>query len=471
MPVLDEKTPTLRAKLRIEAPLDYEISYKNQFINKFKIDSTSSQKIYTWETSYKDLKEAGEYAPSIYNLIPTAIVVPLKFKYDLIGSFKNWKEFGNWQYELLNGLSELPQSEKNKILDIVKETTNEEDKIRKLYHYLQDETRYINISIETGGLKPYPAAYVAENKYGDCKALTNYFKSVLNFIGIQSYYTKVYAGGHIKKIDKDFPSQQSNHVILYVPLSSDTLWIDCTSDDPFNYVGTFIQNREAFIIEKDKSHFLKTPALSNYDVLDTRTIKVSHNSDFEALANFSNTYKGDNFESLAYYSSAISESRKLQIIRNYYIEEGFDVINFELEEPPRNSTEIKLSYSAKSNNVYKNYGNDVIIQILPFSIPKMEMPEKRQLPVNIDFPINKIDTIEYVIPNGYHVSNKLKNKSIENKYGKYNIDFIQQNNQVKVIKHFLLYSGSYPLNEYEEFYSFIDEIHKQENKNYIVTTK
>ena len=196
IPVLDQKTPTQYAKLSIEAPIDYKLSYKSQFIDKFKIDSISSKKIYTWETSYKSFAETEEFSPSIYDLIPSVVIVPINFKYDLSGSFKNWKEYGNWQNELLKDLSDLPQFEKDKISSLIVGIDNEIEKIKKLYSYLQDETRYINISIETGGLKPYPASYVAENKYGDCKALTNYFKSVLSFIDIESFYANVNAREH-----------------------------------------------------------------------------------------------------------------------------------------------------------------------------------------------------------------------------------------------------------------------------------
>lgn len=469
-PIMDEKTPTLKATLKISIPKDYKISYFHKDINNFKTDSTSLQKNYLWSTSYNNHIESQQFSPSIETLLPTVVVVPVEFKFDLAGSFKNWETYGNWQYELLQSLSDLPQIEKDKFSMLTNSIKDKKEKIKSLYHYLQDETRYINITIETGGLKPYPASYVAKNKYGDCKALTNYFKSALDFIGIQSYYTKVYAGGTIKEINKLLPSQQFNHAILCVPIEKDTLWLDCTSDGAFNYLGTFTQNRDVLIIDKNNSHFTKTTPLLTKDVLETRVIKVLPTLQNEAIASFDNTYRGENYESLFQLSHFFSESRKSQLIRKDFIENSFEPIDFKIIESLRDSAKIQLSYSAISNKIYKKYGDEILIKLIPFSIPYFKNPKHRTLPIQIDYPIYKIDTIEYTVPIGHQVLNPLENKLIVNKFGQYKIEFSQKNQSLLITKSFLLNSGFYPIDEYINFYAFINNVYEIEHNTYIVTT-
>jgi hypothetical protein len=470
-PILDEKISTKKATLNINIPKEYKISYYQKDIDNFKIDSTSVRKTLSWNTSYNNYFEFQPFSPPIETLFPTVVVIPVEFKYDLIGSFKNWQTYGNWQYELLQGLSDLPQIEKNKISTLIFGVENIKEKIKILYHYLQDETRYINITIATGGLKPYPASYVAKNKYGDCKALTNYFKSLLDFIGVESFYTKVYAGSPIKEINKILPSQQFNHVILCVPIQKDTLWLDCTSDGPFNTLGTFTQNRDVLIIDKNNSHFTKTPTLLNKDVLETRVIKFLLNKQNETIANFENNYRGANYESLFQLSHSFNESEKSQLIKKYYIENSFESIDFKMVETHRDSTKIQLSYSAKTDKIYRKYGNETIIKLIPFSIPSFKDPKYRTLPVQLDYPIYKIDSIEYPIPSGHQITNQLKNKMIANKFGEYKIEFFQKNQKLIVTKSFLLNAGYYGLDEYPNFYAFINSIDEIENNTYIATIK
>jgi len=336
---------------------------------------------------------------------------------------------------------------------------------------LQDATRYINISIEKGGMKPYPASYVAINKYGDCKALSNYFKSVLSYIGIPSFYTNIHAGDRIKKTDLNFPSMQFNHVILCVPLPNDTIWLDCTSDGPFNYLGTFTQNRQAFLIDSDNSHFAQTPFMTKEDVLDSRTIHVNSGTAGDLIANFHTVSRGESFESLSGLTRSASDSKTSQIIRKYLIESGFEMIDFKLIPSNRDSAFITLDYTAKADKLFKHYGNELLIPLIPFTIPAIKDPKNRKYPVQLDYPIYKKDTIEYQLPTGYQLSSLPKNQTINSKYGKYYIGFLKNKDNIEVVKSFVLNAGEYPLTEYNDFYRFVKQVYDIENSTYIVTKK
>ncbi len=471
LPVLDINVPTLSATLNVELPKDYKISFTNKLIDDFEVVDSELLTDYTWHASYKNVIEAEKFSAPIISFLPTVIIVPQKFKYELDGSLSNWVTFGDWEYELIQNLSDLPQHEKNRISFLIVGIDDDREKIKKLYHDLQDETRYINITIETGGLRPFPASYVVENKYGDCKALTNYFKSVLEYINIQSYYTSVYAGGSIIEVNKELPSQQFNHVILCVPVNNDTLWLDCTSKGAFNKLGTFTQNRDAYIIKKNESHFTKTPSLQSLDVLETRIIKIHQNQQDDVIARFCNTYKGENYETLLSISNSFNQSEKSKIIQDKFIEKGFEVNDFSIVESHRDSAKIQFLYSANSNNIFNKYGDEILIKLIPFSVPQLEKPVNRKLPVQFDYPNYKVDSIVYLIPEDYHVSNKLTNMEIVNEFGKYKIEFKLSDNKIRVVKSFLLNSGYYTSAKYESLYNFINEVNNIENKIHIVIIK
>jgi hypothetical protein len=470
IPVIDRKIPTQKAILKVEAPIDYKLSFKNHLVDTFSVDTTDLLIRYSWIASYKNILEPEYFSPPFSSLMPQVIIVPFEFKYNLPGSFETWTTFGNWTNDLLSGLSDLPHSEKDIILQLITDIKDTKEKVKRLYQYLQDRTRYINVTIETGGLKPYPASYVAENKYGDCKALSNYFRALLEIAGIKSYYTKVNAGDPKTQIDKNFPSQQFNHVILCVPVQIDTIWLDCTSDLPYNYLGTFTQDRDVFIVEKNRSHFTKTPALSLVEVLESRKVSIHQNLQNQAIALFHNSYRGEKYESLFYLSHSINELDKSQIFRNYFVEDGFELIDFNLAEPNRDAPEILLSYSARSNNVYRVYGNDLLIDVLSFSIPKFEDPKERKQPLQIDYPVFKTDTLEYEIPVGYSATGNFLNETIINEFGRYKIESVQKDKKVEIIKSFILYPGIFTIDRCRDFYEFIRKVNDIE-KNYKILTR
>jgi hypothetical protein len=470
IPVIDQTVPTLASDLIVSVPLDYGISYSSQYIEDFSIDTLENRINYKWSTSYTQLIKPELYSPPYLNLLPSVAIVPHKFSYEKEGSFADWISYGNWQFQLLQGLNELPDNEKRKIHSLLKDVSDDKEKIKILYHYLQDETRYVNVTIETGGLKPYQASYVAHNKYGDCKALTNYFKSLLDFIDIPSYYTKVFAGNPVRKIDKDFPSQQFNHVILYIPYKEEDIWLDCTSDAAFNYLGTFTQNRAAFIIDNNKSIFKQTPKLKPDDVLVTRKIEVKYDSG-HSFVKFNNTYRGDSYESIINIKNNFNEQERDRTLRGYLEYDGFKLLKYNILNSNRDSTKIGLYYEVTSQNIYKQYGTDILVRNVAFPMPNFERPKDRTLPVQIDYPIYAIDTLIYEIPIGYTPHFSKDNYSITCKYGEYKLEIVENKRNIFVIKSMLIFSGFYHIPEYENFYNFYMQIVDIENKTHLSLIK
>lgn len=469
-PVIDYEIPTRQASLKIISPEGYKISYCSQLVDQPGIDSISGSVTYSWTASYKNPVQPEMYAPPGSMFIPSVEVVPVNFDYELDGSHESWKSYGNWNYKLLNGLNDLPLHEKSRIHHSTDSIKDEKEKIRILFHYLQDATRYINVSIKTGGLKPYPASYVAENKYGDCKALANYFKSCLSEINIKSYYTKINAGEVIESVNAGFPSQQFNHVILFIPLKQDTLWVDCTSDLAFGYLGTFTQNRPALVLDYNTSALINTPTLTVDDVLESRNISVKINIDKTAKADFTNTFHGEKYEMLSYIKTEMSESERSQYLRANSIEPGFQLDTYSISVPERDNPEIILKYNATSDQQMKEYGAESLVKIMPMYTLDIEEPKKRKLAVQINFPVNQIDSIEYRIPDNYKINGIPQNITLHSDYGTYQADFKITDNKVFAIKHLIINAATYPLKEYQKFYNFLLNISESENSSYIALT-
>src|SRR6202012_193753 len=160
-------------------------------------------------------------------------------------------------------LSPQRAAEVKKMTDTIK---TDKEKAKFLYKYLQQNVRYVSIQLGIGGYKPFPATFVDEKKYGDCKALANYMRALLKAVNIPSYYAIIRAGTNQEPADFSFNENVFNHAIVCIPFKNDTTWLECTSNtSPFGKLGSFTENRNALLITEDGGKLVNTPRSTMQD--------------------------------------------------------------------------------------------------------------------------------------------------------------------------------------------------------------
>ncbi len=469
-PFLRFKTSTKSASLQLSIPENYKIAIDKNKVNEAKVERNNSNITYFWESNYKYNSKNNIYSPQDNKDIPYVKIVPLNFNYGEKGKQETWKDFGNWVYKLNDGLDILPVSEKIKIDNLIKDKKTEQEKINALYKYLQQNTRYINVRIDIGGFKPYPASYVSEKKYGDCKALSNYMKAILKHAGITSYYCLINAGDNIKEINKDFVSAQFNHAILCIPNKNDTTWLECTNKYiPTGYMGTFTHGRYTLLIEEDKSKLIRTPKLTNNDVAENRTIIFSFKDDKTVFAKIKLNLKGDEYEYFNSFNKTLSKTQKEKYIHSFIPFNNYELLNWEINTSA-NEASINFNAELELKNYIKTYEDIKFVALYPTKIPNFEKPKKRAEDVVLNYPINIIDTLKYNKIEGYNFQVR-KDTSIISKYGSYKMKSQIETDKIIITKQFILFSGKYKLSEYKLFYKFLNSIKGIERKNPIIYTK
>lgn len=455
------------AKITVETIEDQPIKYKQKNIDAPKKETCLKTIRYTWQFGYEPLLR--EMNSSVNNSnAPVLEIVPLNFIYGVNGSFENWQTFGNWIYRLNANRDHLPESETKKIDGLLQGITNVKEKATILYHYLQDYNRYINVTLNVGGLQTHSAEYVANNRYGDCKALTNYMMSILKYIGIPSYYTLINMSDEVKDIDSDFASQDFNHVILTIPFGKDTTFLECTTNNlPFGYIHSSIQNRKALLITENNSKLIFIPTQKPQDVLCNRSIKTTLNNDNSAHMTMLITRRGDEYENSNYLSKNINKNVIDKYMRNNILTGSFDLINFDFIKTSRDSAKIQLDVQCRMHNVSKKFGNNISITPYSLKVPFYEIPDKRKQDVQIDYPQYYEDSLVYDIPNTT-ISKVPSNVQIITPYGHYILQFKAKDNQLTVYKSMLIKAGNYTLAEYNKFYEFIQQLRNIEIKNYYI---
>jgi len=203
--------------------------------------------------------------------VPGVQTAPDDFEIDgYEGNLSSWKSFGEWFFNLTKDRQTLPDAERQQITGLSASIPDKREQIRKIYEYMQSKTRYVSIQLGIGGWQPFDATFVSEKGYGDCKALTNYMLSLLKVINIEAYPALIHSSRLPPMFNPEFPSNIFNHVVLFVPLPGDTIWLECTSQTiPFGHIGRNNENRYALVITPSGGELVHTPSSASNENIET----------------------------------------------------------------------------------------------------------------------------------------------------------------------------------------------------------
>lgn len=256
-----------QAVFRVLTPTELPLRYQERALPAGTTVARTTQpgglQAYEWRVQNLAAVEDEPDGPPVSETTPVVFTAPSQFEVQgHLGTLTSWQMLGLWNYQLNAGRDELPATVQAKIAALVQGETDERARVKKVYEWLQANTRYVSVQLGIGGWQTFPASSVAANGYGDCKALTNYCQALLKAAGITAHCALVRADE--EDIRTEFPSQQFNHVVLCVPLlkaaKRDTVWLECTSQtNAFGYMSSFTGNRHALLVTPQGGHLVRTP--------------------------------------------------------------------------------------------------------------------------------------------------------------------------------------------------------------------
>ena len=383
------------------------------------ITEDGKYKIYTWEIKDLPAFESEEGSAARLGGYPSIKLAPNKFELDgYAGDMTSWQQFGKWYGILSKDAGNLTDERKQFFQAMVKDAPDDKEKIRRIYSYLQNNFRYVNVNLGIGGWKPLEADFVDKKKYGDCKALSNYTQACLNAVGIKSYQALINAEYNSIPVDPSFPQNGFNHVIVCVPMLKDSVWLECTSPtNEFGVLGNFTENRNALLITEDGGKLVPTPKSKAAENAFTSNTTVSLKEDGSGTAkvvlNTSGYYRKEFLEG---FLEEVKDRQKSYIINHlgFTQPDNFEVthdkenknaptyLNLEIEKIPDFSAGTKMFLNPR---IYKMWQSP---------LPKTE---NRTQDFYFPFPLIKTDTTKNVLPEGFVPETLPKARALTFEYG------------------------------------------------------
>lgn len=281
------------ASFTVQVPADNELLYQGHLLAEPEITAAGSDKVYRWNLENLPAQPDEPLAPAESATLPYLRVALADFEIDgYRGSYRSWADFGSFIRQIMDGRDELPDRLATEVRETVAGATTEREKIDRLYRFMQQRMRYVSIQLGIGGWQPFSADYVETNRFGDCKALSNYMGAMLKEVGIESYPVLINWNEQPDYFVSDaFTSSAFNHMVLYVP--SQDMYLECTSNDaPTGYLGEDKQDRNVLWITPEGGKLMRTPALEPAANGHTRTVTLVVDEDGQTNVDLHATYYG-----------------------------------------------------------------------------------------------------------------------------------------------------------------------------------
>ncbi|MFS4494890.1 DUF3857 domain-containing protein [Maribacter sp. 2308TA10-17] len=467
---------TEKTKYTFDLKVNIPFRFKENNLEEFGITVKKNDNKLIYSAENLSALKSEPYAADFSSFGPNVKFALEKFHLKGVdGQASNWEEFGVWIYNsLLTGQDVLSSSAKAKVMQLVAGISDPKEKVKKVYDYVQNNTRYISVQLGIGGWQPISAEEVDRVKYGDCKGLTNYTMALLKEVGIESYYTVVYADAGKRDLDPEFPSLQGNHVFLNVPLETEEMWLECTNQEvPANYLGTFTDDRYVLKVTPRGGELVKSRKYE--DVENKQKTKAN------LIINSSGTITGQ----VNITSEGIQYNQKYGLTRNkenelekHYKEYWSYVTNLRINktdfENDKNNISILENVTISVEDYVSMAGDRWLVVPNMFNrygnIPKRIRNRNREVELKRGF----IDEDEFIfeIPENMEIETLFTPIDFTTDFGEYMAEAEKiSENKIKYKRRFLFKSGKYSKDRYNEFRDFIKQIARHDNNKIVLIKK
>lgn len=387
--------------------------------------------------------------------------------------FQDWKAMGLWENGLSNGRREASPEIKKKTAEITANAPTTLAKMRALAEFMQRDIRYVAIQLGIGGWQPHPAPEIFLHKYGDCKDKATLLSTMLNEIGVESYYLDINTErgtitpatpatrwfDHVVLAIRlpEGLNDPSLHMIISHPKLGRLLIFDPTDEfTPFGLLRGELQESYALLVTPDGGELIKVPQLPAAMSGVVRTAKLALTSTGTLSGEFVEQRNGDyGTQQRASLKAVTKDADRVKFIETLISHSlsSFQITKASISNLNRVDEPFGYQYSLIAQNYAKTAGNLLLVRprvLGSNSSDVLEKKEPRVFPVEFDGPAKNMDTIEITLPAGYEVDDLPPPVNADYSFASYHSKTEVDGNTLKYTRTFEVKELSVPLSKVED---------------------
>jgi hypothetical protein len=470
--------PVLKStyKLILNKPIEYK-TYSKNIKTKPEISLDKKNKTILWKLKNIEPVFDEPQIPPENKIQKKLMFAPLNFKLSTYeGSNVSWNDFAAWYRSLSKDKYILTEETIQQVQQLVTGIDNVKEKIQILYKFLQSHTHYVAIYLGIGGWQPHSAQSVFENCYGDCKDLSTLMIAMLKVVNIQAYPALVLTRNKGILI-KEFPCNQFNHIIVFIPVQNDTIWLECTADYlPTGSLPSTDEGCDVLVVKDDCGEIIRTPKSTSNKNYQTTILRgmLNTDKDLELTGKITQNHNQCRRNML---NSLKLEKQKGWV--SYQIGKHapkYDLIWYKIDHLDNNYDKpLTIHFRGKINQQGNFMGNRLFIN--PNIINRrmqddiLQQDEERQFPVYYNYSFVDIDSVIILIPDGYNLEAAPDSLAIDMPFGSFNTSYSFKSKRLTYVRRLKLTQNIIPISMFDKYRAFIKSVIKNDKSNFVFVQK
>jgi hypothetical protein len=337
--------------------------------------------------------------------------------------------------------------------DLVKNAKTDEEKIKTVYYWIQDNIRYIAFEDGIAGFRPDECKNVYTNRYGDCKGMANLCRNMLKVLGYDAHM--VWIGTRHLNYSYDVPGLPvDNHAICAVKLNGKNYFLDAT--ESYCSLGDYanrIQGRKC-IVENGPTYLLETIPEFGPEHNEDNTIETIELQDEVLNTRTKKTFKGESKITFIRSFNYLKSQNKDEILYNYLTNNKLylEAKNITSSDLTNRDKDPELNYELNiQNHAFKANGKTYVNLDWDREFSGYDFDSTRTVDYDFDSKICVKRTATLVLKAGQKAAKLPENINIDNEYYSFQLEMKQVGNTV-IYKKSLVFKKDYlPVNKLQQF--------------------
>lgn len=472
----NDEYPVLKKTMTFGIPNWLEVELKEFNFEGYKINKSSHKEddmtyiTYTMDDVPAAYKE--EDAPGRSYTYPHIMVLAKSFTKDgnQTTLFKTSDDLYKWYKSLIAMMADDTSVMKAKVDELTAKAKTDDEKIKNIYYWVQDNIRYIAFEDGIAGFKPDESNHVFEKRYGDCKGMANLIKQMLKLAGFDSRLCWI--GTKHLAYDYKTPSLAvDNHMICALFYKGKKYFLDGT--EKFNSFGEYaerIQNKEVMIEDGDKYIIEKIPTTTSD--ANKELFKASLSIENEHLVGTCNhNYIGESRAQFLNIYNSFETNKKKERLDGYLSKQDKNIIVSEVKTSDLQNRDLKLNIDYKIDiaNKVSSFDNEIYIDLEFMNEYKGFALKDRKVDYEMDFKTTYDSQLNLKIPEGYKVTRLPSNLSIKETNFDINITFEKTDKEIIYKKSFIFKNGCIKAAEMDKWNDFNKKLIENYNQQITIS--